>query len=381
MEPDISDEQEFFAETTRKFLTDKADVTALRSLRHDPMGYDASYWTQGCELGWVSLLVSEEDGGGSISGEAIMDLALVAYEFGRQAGPGPLLSQNAVAYALSQGGTDQQKADVLGGVMMGEIRVGWGPSGPSAGDRADRLPVSAVASGDGYTLNGTALPVESGNTSQYFLVAADTDQGKTQFLVPADSAGVSVAAMGTVDLTKRFSAVTFTNVSVPSSAVVGTVGGAAIDVARQLQIVNALQAAEMTGALDTAMEITIEWMHNRYSFGRPLASYQALKHRFAEMKMWQEASHAIADAAAHAVQDNTDDAARLVSAAKAYIGQYGPELCHECIQMHGGIGVTFDHDLHLYLRRVSLNASLYGSVNDHRLQLADIVDSHKEAVA
>ena len=81
------------------------------------------------------------------------------------------------------------------------------------------------------------------------------------------------------------------------------------------------------------------------------------------------------------MQENSDDAARLVSAAKAYIGHYGPELCHECIQMHGGIGVTFDHDLHLYLRRVSLNAALYGSVTDHRLKLADIVDTHKEAVA
>jgi alkylation response protein AidB-like acyl-CoA dehydrogenase len=144
-------------------------------------------------------------------------------------------------------------------------------------------------------------------------------------------------------------------------------------------LANVMQCAEMVGAMQTALEITIEWAFNRYSFGRPLASYQELKHRFADMKTWLEASHGIADAAARAVQAEGDRADELCSAAKAYIGQFGPELCQDCVQMHGGIGVTFDHDLHLYLRRVTLDAVLYGTVTDHRLRLADILESKGDA--
>ena len=129
--------------------------------------------------------------------------------------------------------------------------------------------------------------------------------------------------------------------------------------------------------MDVALAMTIEWSFNRYSFGRPLASYQELKHRFADMKMWLEASHAIADAAARPVKDDHPRACELVSAGQAYIGHYGPELMHDCVQMHGGIGVTFDHDLHLYLRRVVLGSQLFGTVREHRDRLTQILESER----
>jgi alkylation response protein AidB-like acyl-CoA dehydrogenase len=232
---------------------------------------------------------------------------------------------------------------------------------------------------DHWSLNGTKVAVEAGGTSQQFLVAARTEEGLAQFLLPADTPGVTVTPMHTVDLTRRFSSVSFQNAEVPASAAVGQIGNAAGDLQWQLQVANVLQSAEMVGAMDKAMDITVEWAFNRYSFGRPLASYQVLKHRFADMKVWLECSHALADAAARAVQDRSDDADELTSAAKAFIGQYGPELCHECVQLHGGIGVTFDHDLHLYLRRVTLDAVLFGTVTAHRLRLADIIEARGNA--
>jgi alkylation response protein AidB-like acyl-CoA dehydrogenase len=125
----------------------------------------------------------------------------------------------------------------------------------------------------------------------------------------------------------------------------------------------------MVGAMDKAFEMTVEWAFDRYSFGRPLASYQELKHRFADMKLWLEASHAIADGAVKAVEDDAPTAWDLLSAGKAYVGHYGVDLVHDCVQMHGGIGVTFDHDLHLYLRRVVLDSQRYGSVAEHRERL------------
>jgi alkylation response protein AidB-like acyl-CoA dehydrogenase len=379
MEPVLTSDQELFAATTRKFLEDKADVTTLRQLRHDERGYDPAYWQQGCELGWTSLLVSEDDGGGSVSGEGVEDLALVAYEFGFHASPGPLIATNVVASALSRGGTDGQKADVLGALVAGEIVASW--AFPEAGSRGILGAVSMEAGPDGagWTLTGTKQPVESGAEAQCLLVAARTGDGLTQFLVPADAPGVTLTPLRTIDLTRRFSSVRFEGVKVDAAAVVGGAGDAGADVARQLGLANVMQCAEMVGAMDRAMDITVDWAMARYSFGRPLASYQALKHRFADMKTWLEASHALSDAATRAVQDESGDADEVVSGAKAYIGNYGPELCQECVQMHGGIGVTFEHDMHLFLRRVTLDSLLYGTVTDHRLRLTDLLEAKANA--
>ena len=125
MELVLTPDQEFFAETTAKYLEDKASPTDLRALRHDPAGFSPAYWRQGAELGWTSLLVSEEDGGGSISGGGVNDLALVAHEFGRFAAPGPLLATNLVAAAVSRRGSAEQKADVLPGLLSGETIATW----------------------------------------------------------------------------------------------------------------------------------------------------------------------------------------------------------------------------------------------------------------
>ena len=379
MEPQLTSDQQLFAETSRKYLEDKADVTTLRQLRHDERGYDPAYWQQGCELGWTSLLVSEEDGGGSVSGEGVEDLALVAYEFGYHASPGPLVATNVVAAALSRAGSAEQKADVLGGIVAGELVASWAYGEPHPGDRLGAVTMEAARDGDGWSLSGVKQPVEAGGSAQHFLVTARTGDGLTQFLVPADTPGLTVTPMHTVDLTRRFSSLRFDGCKVDASAVVGEPGAAGPDVERQLRLANVMQCAEMVGALDRAMEITVDWAMARYSFGRPLSSYQALKHRFADMKTWLEASHALADAATRAVQDESDGAEELVSAAKAYIGHYGPELCQECVQMHGGIGVTFEHDMHLFLRRVTLDSVLYGTVTDHRLRLADILEARASA--
>jgi alkylation response protein AidB-like acyl-CoA dehydrogenase len=205
-------------------------------------------------------------------------------------------------------------------------------------------------------------------------VIGRTGTGLTQVLVPSDASGVSVEPMQTVDLTRRFGAVTFDGVRLPAHAVIGGAGQADAQVERLLQVAAVLLSAEAVGAMETAFDMTVEWAFERYSFGRPLASYQALKHRFADMKSWLEASHAISDAAATAVAAGAPDAPELASAAKAFVGQYGPEVVQDCVQLHGGIGVTFDHDLHLFLRRVTLNRALFGTPGDHRQRLATIAE-------
>jgi alkylation response protein AidB-like acyl-CoA dehydrogenase len=374
MELELTADQEFFAETTQKFLNDKATPTDLRALRHDPTGFGAAYWRQGAELGWTSLLVSEEDGGGSVSGRGLADLTLVAHEFGRHAAPGPLLATNVVAAAISRSGSAEQKADVLPGILSGSIVATWCWAEPPPGDRFGEVTLTATPKDGGYVLNGRKMPVEAGGQADCLLVVARTDEGLIQLLVPRDAPGVSVVEAGGLDLSRRYAEIRFDDAAVPESARLGDVATTEGDIEYQLQLANVIQLAEMVGAMNRAFDITLEWAFDRYSFGRPLASYQELKHRFADMKAWLEAGHAIADTAARHVQDRTDRAGEFASAGKAYMGVYGVELMHDCVQMHGGIGVTFDHDMHLYLRRVVSDAVTYGTVSDHRQRVTNILE-------
>jgi alkylation response protein AidB-like acyl-CoA dehydrogenase len=375
----LSSEQEFFQGTTARFLEEHAPVAELRRLRDDQAGFGSSYWRRGAELGWTSLLVAERDGGVAVSSSGLIDLTLVAYEFGRHAAPGPLLSTNIVAGALSAAGADKA---LIAGLLDGTSIATWcvSEASPQEGTPGLRSIAMEIArDGDAFVLNGLKRPVESANQASHLLVTGRSGDGLTQLIVPTSTPGISLLPMRGVDLTKRFSVVKFDNVRVPASAVLGRVGEAADDVERQLQQALVILNAEAVGAMQAAFDMTVEWSFDRYSFGRPLASYQALKHRFALMATWLQASHAISDEAARAVSEGKPEAAQLVSAAKAYIGEFGPELLQDCVQLHGGIGVTFEHDLHLFLRRVTLARALLGTPDEHRRRLADLVASKEVA--
>ena len=370
----LTDDQEFFRETTARFLDEQATTDAIRAARNDPAGFDRAYWRRGAELGWTSLLVGEEHGGGTISGAGLSDVCLVAYEFGRHAAPGPLMTSNLVVSALSEVGASGVQADVLSGVLAGETVASW--CAPSVGPDGWRATVEARADGSNMMLRGEASHVEAAGQADHLLVTCtDTEGGgTTQVLVPASTTGVSVTPMQTIDLTRRFAVVRFDDVVVPDGAVVGQAGQATTDVDRQFQVWVALLNAESVGAMQTGFDMTVEWAFDRYTFGRPLASYQALKHRFADMFSWLEASYAIADAARGSVEAQSRDAFDLTSIAKAYIGEYGSELLQDCVQLHGGIGVTFEHDLHLYLRRHSVDRAQAGTPSEHRQRIGLLLE-------
>jgi alkylation response protein AidB-like acyl-CoA dehydrogenase len=374
----LSEDQQFFRETTDRFLTEQVPPDTLRGLRYDPIGYDPAYWRRGAELGWTSLLVSEEHGGGTISDSGLADAGLVAYEFGRHAAPGPLAVVNVVAAALSE---HDAAPDVLAGLLSGEAIATW--CAPPFGSTRWQPTVEASRSGTDVVLRGDAQIVESAGHADHLLVTCrdQSGTGVTQVLVPTTTPGVTTTPMQTVDLTRRFAIVTFDEAKVPASGVVGIAGEARAQVHHQFEQLIVLLNAESVGAMQTAFDMTVEWAFDRYSFGRPLASYQALKHRFADMYMWLQASHASSDTACAAVAHGDPDAAELVSAAKAYIGEYGAELVQDCTQMHGGIGVTFEHDLHLFLRRVTVNRALAGTPADHHERIAGFVGAREGTAA
>ncbi|HXX89356.1 MAG TPA: acyl-CoA dehydrogenase family protein [Acidimicrobiales bacterium] len=376
---ELTADQEFLRDTTSRFLADQVPPSTLRALRDDPAGYDPGYWRRGAELGWTSLLVGEAQGGGSVSGRALVDATLLAHEFGRHAAPGPFLPCNLVAGALSDAPAGDG-ASLLGDLLQGTAVAGWCfAEGHPTGHLPDGLTLQIRVEGDEVVVDGVKRPVESAGTASHLLVTGRTGDGLSQVLVPADAPGVTLRPMHSMDLTRRFWVAAFEQVRVPVTAVVGEPGAAGAQVVRQLRQALVLLCAESVGALQAGFELTSEWVFDRYSFGRPLASYQEIKHRFADMKTWLEASNAIADAAAVAVADDADDAAELVSVAKAFVGDYGAELLHDCVQMHGGIGVTFEHDLHLYLRRVTLDRALLGTPPDHRRLVADLLERREDA--
>ena len=196
-----------------------------------------------------------------------------------------------------------------------------------------------------------------------------------QFLVATDAPGVRIVPQQSVDLVKQYARVQFDGVVVERSAVVGSAAETPALIQRQSQIAQVLQCAEVVGILQTVFDFTVRWALDRHTFGRPLASYQALKHGFADMKLWLEACRATTAAAVADVGARSPVAGMSASIAKSYVGEMGGRIVQGCVQMHGGIGVTWEHDLQLYYKRSKGSEILFGDATYHRDQLADLVFS------
>ena len=373
---DVSNpEQLLFASTTQAFLDKEASLSRVRELHAADTAFDSAWWQRAAELGWASLLVPEELGGGSVSGDGLADLALVAEQIGHSVAPGPLHPVSVVLAGLVE--APEGHEDTIEALVSGELVASWAVYEPRRPLSPLQPGVTAIRTETGYRIDGVKDRVEAGTEAGVFLVVADCDGSPRQFLVPADRAVVT--AQASVDLVKRYARVEFDGAEVDESAAVGDAAQTPAIIERQRQVALVLQCAEIVGILDTVLAMTTQWMFDRHSFGRPLASYQALKHRLADMKMWFEACRATTAGAVAAVSARSDDAALLVSVAKAYVAERAPVMLQDCVQLHGGIGVTWEHDLHLFLRRTALYRALYGSPEEHHRAVYAL--SAKEASA
>ncbi len=383
MDFELSDDQSLLRETTQKFVEGTCSLSVVRRLAEtEPRGFDADWWRQGAELGWTSMLVAEADGGGSVSDHGLVDLSLIAEERGRLVSPGPFVPVNVVAEAIARSGTADQRQAHLPGLLDGGTIASWVLAAPAAGLAPGGTLRARWEDGGGMVLQGVTDPVESAGQADLFLITASgPDGGVVQVLVRSDAAGLGVRGAKSLDLVRRFAEVTFDQVRVGADEVLGVAKSAGDAVEHQLETAVVLQCAELAGIVDQVLQMTVEYSFDRYSFGRPLASYQALKHRFADMRMWVEACFATVEAAARAVATDASDAAELVSVAKAYIGEKAPAIVQDCIQLHGGIGVTWDHDLHLYLRRVVVDRTQLGTPADHRERVARIMGLDTDATS
>jgi alkylation response protein AidB-like acyl-CoA dehydrogenase len=371
-----SPEKILFASTTQAFLQKQVPLSRVRELHAQGVSFEPAWWRRAAELGWTALLVPEELGGGSVSGDGVADLAMVAEQLGKTVAPGPLYPVSTVLAGLVDCAEPQAHAATIESLISGEIVASWAVYEPGQGWAPHEPSVTATSTESGYRIDGVKDRVEAGAQSNLLLVVAQTDDGVGQFLVPTDAPGVHIEPQQSIDLVKQYARVHFDGVAIDHGA---AVGAAAELVDRQAQIAQVLQCAEVVGILQTVFDFTVAWALDRHTFGRPLASYQALKHRFADMKMWLEACRATTAAAVAAISARSPDAGLSASIAKSYVGEMATDIIQGCVQMHGGIGVTWEHDLHVFLRRAALYRSMFGTPEEHNLRVYRLQEAGQRA--
>ena len=373
-----SEEQELLRDTTRRFLRDRHPVAAVRELLEAPDTFDRDVWRAGAELGWTAMLVPERYDGGSVTKQPLVDLAALAEELGRELYPGPLLATNIIADVVVRIGTDAQRKRYLPAIARGEVATAWCVSGDGTVD-PDAVDVTMRECGkDSWSLAGIARFVPGASTADVLLVTVRSEAGRGLVLVPRSADGVGTRVVRAMDLTRRWSEVAFDAVTVSHDEVVVAPGTAEPEIARALQLATLVQAAEVVGAGEALFERTVQYAKDRVQFGRPIGSFQALKHRLADLLIELEAARAAARYAALALADDRDDRDEAVAVAGAYVRDAIAHLCGESVQLHGGIGFTWEHDVHLYLRRVKSEQVLYGESWRHRERLCAIAEATAE---
>ncbi|MDA8046286.1 MAG: acyl-CoA/acyl-ACP dehydrogenase [Actinomycetota bacterium] len=374
MQLGLSDTQQMFLDTTTKFLDGHSGPGRARELMADPEGFDRSDWDQGGQLGWYAMLVPEKYGGGSISESGLGDAALVAEAMGAHVHTGPFLATNVTAFALAEYGRDDQKERFLPSLAAGSSIGTWAYAETDSDWSAGSVALRATPTDVGYVLDGTKSYVQDAATADLFLVTARSPGGLVEVIVPAGAPGLCVQPLESLDLARRLAEVSFTGTPVGRADVVCEGADAKAAVERQLQVALVLQCAETNGATGAGLDMTVGYAKERVAFGRPIGSYQALKHRLADHRMWLEGSWATTAYAAGSIWDRRPDAAAAARVAKAHVGRWSTHILHDCIQIHGGIGMTWEYDLHLYFRRAIANEVLYGAPDDHMRHLVDIAE-------
>jgi alkylation response protein AidB-like acyl-CoA dehydrogenase len=363
MQPEMTDEQTLFQHAAVSFIEAELPVARTRELHDDPLGYDRSRLRKSAELGWFAMMVPEAHGGGSVSGAGLLDAAIIAEQLGRFVQPGPFIAVNVVAAAIAAEGSPVQRNALLPSIVAGEQVVTWAFADAGGNwDAGAGLP--ARRDGDALVLDGSRGCVLDAASADALLVTASVDGSPVQVLVPACAPGATIRPLRTLDLSRRMADVEFDAVRVGPGDVLGDGGMAPLEA----QLLNAivLTCADTIGAIDALFTMTVAYARQRIAFGRPIGSFQAIKHILADQALALEACKAAAVAAATAVQAAAPDAAEVASMAAAYIGDVACEIGQECLQVHGGTGYAWEHDLHLFLRRVRSNSVLFGEPSWHR---------------
>jgi alkylation response protein AidB-like acyl-CoA dehydrogenase len=358
----LSESQQILKDTARKFFANECPIAQVRKLMESDTAFDAALWQKLAEQGFTGIIFPEEHGG---MGLGIVELILLMEEAGYALLPGPLLSTLLAGAVLHACGSEAQQKKYLTAICNGQARATVALLEANASWDPGNLKLSA-ASGK---LNGTKLFVTDAAVASFILVA--TASGV--YLVEAKAAGVKIEPMKGMDLTRKIYSVQFSNT--PAEKLSGNSAG----LQRALNIATAALAAEMTGGMQRVLETTVAYAKTRKQFGKPIGIFQAVQHMCADMYLETESARSAAYYAAWALEENAPEAATSVSVAKMYASDAARTVGNRGIQVHGGMGFTWENDVHLYYRRAKASETMLGDATFHRERIARFVIDGKAA--
>jgi alkylation response protein AidB-like acyl-CoA dehydrogenase len=370
----LSEDQELLQQSARDFLARECPPAFVREVARSEDGVARGFHEKLAGMGWSGLIIPDSFGGVGLS---LLDLAVLSEEMGRVVMPGPFFASSVLAaLSLVNSGANALKKEwlprIAAGTAIGTLAF------LEASDRldCDGIVTRVSKTRSGYRLNGAKMFVLDAQVADFLIVAARSraqgENGICLFLVPRDTPGVTVQPLPSVDHTRRPCEVGLRNVDVPASARLADESKGWKILGRVMDAASVLLAADGLGGAQRSLEMAVEYSKVREQFGRPIGSFQAVKHLCAEMVSEIEPSRSLLWYAAYAYDHETRNAARAASMAKARLGDVYARTTNRAVQIHGGIGFTWEHDIHLWFKRAKWNEAAFGDPTYHRERLAQL---------
>ncbi|MEU6539072.1 acyl-CoA dehydrogenase family protein [Streptomyces sp. NPDC047000] len=360
---ELSEEQDLLRAASRDLLAERAPIEHVRAWADRAEDVDPEVWRLTADLGWPGLGLPEEYGG---AGQGLVELTILAEESGRALARGPVMSTAVVGRALAAAGSPALCAEVLPALASGADWATWAFAEPHAPWSVDGVHATARADGGGFVLDGVKTAVQDAGGARRLLVTARQDGLPASFLVDRTTPGVTVRRQRVLDLTRSFHEVRFESVRVPAGRRLAAGPG---EIQRLLDEASVLRCADALGVMERMLRLTVEHTTSRVQFGRPIGTFQAVKHACADMALRVHGARAVTGYAAMAADAGAGDAGRAACAAASYVAAAAGEVAGRALQLHGGIGFTWEHELHLHLRRARADSVLYGDAAVHRDRL------------
>jgi len=371
----FSEEQEMMRQSARDFLDRECDIAYVRRVMDGDRGYDDAAWSKMAELGWTGLVFAEEYGGLGLS---LVDLVVILEEMGRSVTPGPFFASVVLGgLAIDLAGDEEQKMRWLPEIASGERKATLALLEDSGRWDAEGISTRAVPDGNGYRVSGVKLFVPDAHNADWLVTAvrtgAEGDDGITLLLVAREQPGVTVRLLQTMDQTRKLCEVRFDDVAVAGDQVLGPAGQAWPLIESVADRARTALCAEMCGGAQKVLDISVEYAKVREQFGRPIGSFQAIQHKCANMLVEVESARSATYYAAWAVATSAPEAHLASCMAKAYCSDAYRHVSAEGMQIHGGIGFTWEHDMHLYFKRAKSSEVLFGDATWNRELVARVV--------
>ncbi|HEX3525226.1 MAG TPA: acyl-CoA dehydrogenase [Stellaceae bacterium] len=377
MDIGFTEEQEMLRDSARRFFESECTTQFVRQRMAEPAAVTDEFWQKLAEQGWFGIVYPEEEGG---SGLGLVDLVLLTEEMGRAVMPGPFLSTVLLGgAAIAEAGAPAQRRQWLPQIVDGSAKAALAWTEPNLRWDSAGITLRAHEAGGGFRLSGTKVFVGDAHLADILVVAVRTRDGSTMedgvslFLVPKDTSGLTITVLPTIDETRKLCEVRLDNVAVPAGGLLGEIHQGWAPLSRVIARATVALAAEMCGGAQQVLDMTVAYAKIRIAFGKPIGSYQGVKHQAADMLVALENAKSLTYYAAWALDQELDEAPLAVSMAKAAASDMSRKIAGTGIQLHGGIGMTWEHDLQLYFKRAKASEVAFGDATWHRERVAQLM--------